>query len=268
MAHPSPSMGARQTPGGGGGPAGPQGGGMMGMQGMGGSSGMSAMPMDERVLNHEIMNMPLISLNSIRQELGYGAKELGALDIQEKVDIRISSHFVLQSWLYLSLGFPPFFLLSSDLVDVACYIGKEEDWEQEASDQKAGERSKRTVDILCVIFSLSLNTCLDIHRLPNPTESDSGPLETERWAWPADKTWAPWSVRHDAWSTSAWKYAATTWRSAWRNEPPCTSTAKLTRRSQKEYHGRYGYGKRCHRPGHVRPALHEYGGPRHVQTRR
>jgi len=109
MANPSPSVGARQTPGGGGGPAGPQGGGMMGTQGMGGSSGMSAMPMDERVLNHEIMNIPLMSLNSIRHELGYGAKELGALDIQEKVDIRISSHFVLQSWLYLSLGFPPFF---------------------------------------------------------------------------------------------------------------------------------------------------------------
>ena len=171
MTHPSPSMGARQTPGGGGGPGGPQGsgmGGMMGlsqggmgmmgmpgmtgMQSMGGPSGMSGMPMDGSGLNHEIMQIPLMNLNSIKQELGYGTKELGALDIQEKVGIRISSHFVLQSWLYLSLGFPPFFLLSSDLVDVACYIGKEEDWEQEANDQKAGERSKQLMSYNSLII--------------------------------------------------------------------------------------------------------------------
>ena len=167
MTHPSPSMGARQTPGGGG-PGGPQGsgmGGMMGlsqggmgmmgmpgmtgMQSMGGPSGMSGMPMDGSGLNHEIMQIPLMNLNSIKQELGYGTKELGALDIQEKVGIQISSHFVLQSWLYLSLGFPLFFLLSSDLVDVACYIGKEEDWEQEANDQKAGEWSKQLMSYMC-----------------------------------------------------------------------------------------------------------------------
>ena len=168
MTHPSPSMGARQTPGGGGGPGGPQGGGMggmmglsqggmgmmgmpgmTGMQSMGGPSGMSGMPMDGSGLNHEIMQIPLMNLNSIKQELGYGTKELGALDIQEKVGIQISSHFVLQSWLYLSLGFPLFFLLSSDLVDVACYIGKEEDWEQEANDQKAGEWSKQLMSYMC-----------------------------------------------------------------------------------------------------------------------
>lgn len=83
MTDPSPSLAARQTPGGplGMGSAGQSSMGMAG--GMGGNNGMMHGSTDQ--MNHEVMQIPQSILNSLKGELGYGDKDMSNLSNPEKV---------------------------------------------------------------------------------------------------------------------------------------------------------------------------------------
>lgn len=96
---PSPSFSARQTPGGPGGGPQQQGGiGMMGGMVVGGMPGMSGMnfagmpggagapsPTHEHMINQEIMHIPPHGFHALKQDMGLGDKDIGALNIHEKV---------------------------------------------------------------------------------------------------------------------------------------------------------------------------------------
>lgn len=92
---PSPSLSARQTPGGPG--VGPQQAvmAMMAMGGMPNIPGMAGMgvagmhgapgPTHENAINQEFMQIPLQSLNALKQELSIGDRDVGTLNIHDKV---------------------------------------------------------------------------------------------------------------------------------------------------------------------------------------